>query len=64
YTILKADEDMETEEIKKLYKKMAMVKHPDKIGQMKLPKTLEKKAINNFNQIQEAYDIIMTHRKK
>ncbi|MBC7714015.1 MAG: hypothetical protein H7177_11795, partial [Rhizobacter sp.] len=36
YTILKADEDMETEEIKKLYKKMAMVKHPDKIGQMKL----------------------------
>ncbi|MBC7428762.1 MAG: DnaJ domain-containing protein [Bacteriovorax sp.] len=64
YTILKADEDMETEEIKKLYKKMAMLKHPDKIGQMKLPKTLEKKAINNFNQIQEAYDIIMTHRKK
>ena len=64
YAILKVDEMMETEEIKKAYKKLAMLKHPDKIGQMKLPKTLEKKAIVNFKQIQEAYDIIMTHRKK
>ncbi len=64
YAVLKVDEDTETDDIKKIYKKIAMIKHPDKIGQMKLPKTLEKKAMMNFNQIQEAYDIIMTHRKK
>lgn len=64
YAVLKVDENTETEDIKKTYKKLAMTKHPDKIGQMKLPKTLEKKALTNFNQIQEAYDIIMTHRKK
>lgn len=64
YAILKVDDDTEIEDIKKTYKKIAMIKHPDKIGQMKLPKTLEKRAMTNFNQIQEAYDIIMTHRKK
>jgi hypothetical protein len=64
YSILKVYEDMETDEIKKLYKKIAMTKHPDKIGQMKLPKVLENKAINNFNLIQEAYELIMTHRRK
>lgn len=64
YTILKATPEMEMEEIKKIYKKMAMLKHPDKIGQLKLPKALEKKAILNFNHIQEAYDIISVERKK
>lgn len=64
YKILNVDENAETEEIKKAYKKIAMIKHPDKIGQMKLPKILEDKAKANFNQIQEAYEIIMTHRKK
>lgn len=63
YTILKATPEMEWEEIKKNYKKMAMQKHPDKIGQMKLPKTLEKKALQQFNHIQEAYDIISVERK-
>lgn len=64
YKILKVDAEMETEEIKKAYKKIAMMKHPDKIGQMKLPKTLENKAKKSFNQIQEAYDLIISHRKK
>lgn len=64
YTILKATPEMQMEEIKKIYKKMAMLKHPDKIGQLKLPKALEKKAILNFNHIQEAYDIISVERKK
>jgi hypothetical protein len=64
YSILKVNEDMETDEIKKAYKKIAMFKHPDKVGQLHLPKMLEKKAINNFNKIQEAYDIVMSHRKK
>jgi len=64
YTILNATADMDLEEIKKTYKKMAMLKHPDKIGQMNLPKALEKKALMQFNHIQEAYDIINTERKK
>lgn len=33
YTILKATADMDFEDIKKIYKKMAMLKHPDKIGE-------------------------------
>lgn len=64
YTILNATADMDLEDIKKIYKKMAMLKHPDKIGQMSLPKVLEKKALMQFNHIQEAYDIINAERKK
>lgn len=64
YTILNATAEMDLEEIKKIYKKMAMLKHPDKIGQMNLPKALEKKALMQFNHIQEAYDIINAERKK
>ena len=64
YTILNSGPEMDFEDIKKIYKKMAMLKHPDKIGQMNLPKTLEKKALKQFNHIQEAYDIITSERKK
>ncbi len=64
FAILKIDESAELEEIKKTYKKIALAKHPDKIGQMNLPKELEKKALLKFNQIQEAYDLILTSRKK
>ncbi|QDK41009.1 hypothetical protein DOM21_05980 [Bacteriovorax stolpii] len=64
YAILKMDEDSELEDIKKTYKKIAMARHPDKIGQMNLPKELEKKALSKFNHIQEAYDLILTSRKK
>lgn len=64
YRILKVNEDMEMDEIKKVYKKLAMTSHPDKIGQLKLPPLLEKKAIQNFNHIQEAYDLITSYRKK
>lgn len=64
YAIMKMDPEAETEDIKKTYKKIAMARHPDKIGQMKLPSVLEKKALAKFNHFQEAYDIIMTSRKK
>lgn len=64
YQILNVSEDSGSEEIKKAYKKLAMAKHPDKIGHMKLPKILEKKAVMKFNQIQAAYDLIMAQRKK
>jgi len=44
--------------IKKKYKKMALEKHPDKIMAQKLPPKLEKKGIDNFKKIQEAYEIL------
>lgn len=64
YHILNVSEDSDSEEIKKAYKKLAMAKHPDKIGHMKLPKILEQKAVMKFNQIQAAYDLLMAQRKK
>lgn len=51
------------EEVKKAYKKMALLKHPDKIVSQKLPKVLERKGIERFNQIQEAYEVIVAHKK-
>jgi DnaJ-domain-containing protein 1 len=64
YKILNISPEAETDEVKRVYKKLAMAGHPDKIGAMKLPKTLEKKALAKFNAVQEAYDLIMTARKK
>lgn len=64
HQILQTSPDMEMEEIKKAYKKLAMAKHPDKLGQMKLPKLLESKAAAKFNSIQEAFDIINKTGKK
>ncbi|MDD4974922.1 MAG: DnaJ domain-containing protein [Bacteriovorax sp.] len=52
-----------TEDIKKIYKKIALIKHPDKIVSQKLPKILESKAIERFNQIQEAYEVVIAHKK-
>jgi len=51
------------DEIKKIYKKIALAKHPDKIISQKLPVFLEKKAIEKFNKIQEAYEILIAHKK-
>lgn len=52
-----------TDEIKKTYKKIALLKHPDKIVSQKLPKVLERKAIERFNYIQEAYEVVIAHKK-
>jgi DnaJ-domain-containing protein 1 len=58
---LKVTDDIS--EIKKAYKKIALTYHPDKIVSLKLPKYLEKKAIERFNQIQEAYEVAIAHNK-
>lgn len=50
------------EDIKKVYKKIALAKHPDKIVSQKLPKVLERKAIERFTHIQEAYEVIIAHK--
>ncbi len=62
--ILKVDDDVELEEIKKIYKKNALTFHPDKIGQLKLPTSLEKHALRKFNMIQDAYEILVNERKR
>lgn len=63
YHILGADESMSVDDIKKIYKKIALSNHPDKITGLKLPKTIERKAILKFNSIQEAYEVIIQSKK-
>ena len=63
YSILGNTADQSIEEIKKNYKRIALVKHPDKINSQKLPKYLEQKALTQFALIQEAYDIIIDSKK-
>jgi hypothetical protein len=63
HKILGTNPEMDIDEIKKAYKKIALVKHPDKISSQNLPKTLEKKAISQFGKIQESYQIIIANKK-
>lgn len=63
YEILGIDKSSSLEEVKKIYKKMALQKHPDKILSQKLPKILERKGIEHFNQIQEAYQAVIAQKK-
>lgn len=50
------------DEIKKKYKKLVQIYHPDKIMPQKLPKSLEKKALLKFNIIQESFEIISSRK--
>jgi DnaJ-domain-containing protein 1 len=61
--ILGVTSSTSVEEIKKIYKKLALQKHPDKIVSLKLPRMLERKAFERFNRIQEAYEVILEGRK-
>lgn len=63
HVILGTNKDLNLDEIKKAYKKLAISKHPDKIISQKLPKVLERKAFERFNKIQEAYEVIMENKK-
>lgn len=63
YEILNIRKEISLDEVKKAYKKIALQKHPDKIVSQKLPKILETKGIDHFNQIQEAYEVILAHKK-
>jgi DnaJ-domain-containing protein 1 len=63
YLVLGVTKDQSLDEIKKVYKKIALQKHPDKIVSQKLPKIIERKAIDKFNKIQEALEIIVENKK-
>ncbi|MBK24978.1 MAG: hypothetical protein CME70_13355 [Halobacteriovorax sp.] len=51
-------EEASAEEIKKTYKKLSMLKHPDRLASKGIPKSFEEVANDNFTQIQAAYDIL------
>lgn len=62
--VLGVDKNQSLEEIKKTYKKIALQKHPDKIVSQKLPIAIERKAIEKFNRIQEAMEILTEFKNK
>lgn len=51
------------DDTKKAYKKLSLSMHPDKVIAQKLPKFLESKAIQKYNSIQEAYNIVLSSKK-
>jgi len=46
------------DEVKKRYKQLALLRHPDKLAGKKIPEELKKQAHKNFTILQKAYDII------
>lgn len=54
----------EKEDVKKRYKKLAQLKHPDRMASKGLSPDMEKIASENFAVIQEAYHIILDHIDK
>lgn len=51
-----------TENLKKIYKKQAKLRHPDTLKSKKIPESFEEKARDNFVKIKQAYDVIMKDR--
>ena len=58
------DEKTPLEDIKKIYKKLAAKKHPDKLSSYSIPSGFESVVTKNFSIIQQAYDIILNEHKK
>ena len=56
--ILGASEGMSLDQIKKIYKKLALLKHPDKLSVRGIPREFVPLATDNFKLIQRAYDIL------
>jgi DnaJ like chaperone protein len=63
YKILGCERNTSTDDIKKKYRDLAMEYHPDRIIAKGLPEEFTKFATQKFQEIQEAYDKIMTERK-
>jgi hypothetical protein len=58
YHILGFDKNAPFEQIKKRYKKLALVKHPDKLKGKGIPEEFNSIATKNFARLQMAYDIL------
>jgi DnaJ-domain-containing protein 1 len=51
-----------TDQLKKIYKKQAKLRHPDTLKAKKIPDSFEDRARDNFVRIKQAYDVIMKDR--
>ena len=51
-------------EIKSVYKRLAKLKHPDRLSGLKIPEKYVSLANHNFSNLQDAYKILTTFKKK
>ena len=58
YTILNASRKNSKKEIKKKYRDLIKLRHPDKFTSLKLPARADKIIHENFTKIQQAYDLL------
>jgi len=63
YKSLGLSSNASVEQIKKQYKKLAQLKHPDRLKGKGIPAKFESIATENFTQIKQAYDILMKKEK-
>lgn len=63
YKSLGLSNNASVEQIKKQYKKLAQLKHPDRLKGKGIPTQFESIATENFTQIKQAYDILMEKEK-
>ena len=52
------------EEVKKVYKRLAKLKHPDRLSGLNIPEKYISIANENFSRIQESYKLIVEFKKK
>jgi len=64
YSVLGVSEDMDFEEIKKIYRRKRKEFHPDVLTSKGLPEELIERAKEKFIEIQEAYEAIERERKQ
>jgi len=58
YRLFNATPETPKEKIKERYKKLASIKHPDRLLKFKLPEEMKKIATDNFSNLQKAYELI------
>ena len=64
YAILECATDASDAEVKRAYRQKCMAYHPDKLASKGLPEGFTKFANDQIRQFTEAYNQIMTHRRK
>ncbi|MDC0253769.1 J domain-containing protein [Bacteriovoracales bacterium] len=64
FKIFNLETNVELDEVKKVYKKLAKLKHPDRLSSLNIPEKYIGIANDNFSTIQEAYKLILNFKKK